>query len=167
MWILKWMERLKRWSDARLMRRHFPRLTADQLTDMIMAIDRKERDSDEWAEAFLTSRTFAEIRCVCGVTYIAGDTLTPRQHEHYREVRRQGGSVEVHDGVERIYTVKVDNELRVLRCPCLRAKMARHEKFVRDNRAAIEEYLARTNEGEVDPPTKGVNRLKRETNETD
>ena len=166
MWLLKLMERLTMWSTRRMLKKHFRNLTKDNLMEMAGAIQTKERDSEEWAAAFMASRVFTEIRCQCGVTYIAGETLSPALHEYYAEARRQGGSVEVLDGMDKIHTSKISGKLHVYRCPCTMATMRKQEQFVRANREAILEYLAVTDELGVDPP-KSVNRMKRETNETD
>lgn len=149
-----------------MLKKHFRDITQENLLELAGAVGKNERDSEEWSTAFMASKVFAEIRCQCGVTYIAGETLSPALNEHYSEVKRQGGSVEVLDGMDKIHTSMISGKLHVYRCPCTMALMRKQEQFVRANREAILEYLAVTDELGVDPP-KATNRIKRETNETD
>lgn len=166
MWLLKLMERFTDWSTMRMLRRHFPAATEKTLRDILSGVGSKAKPSEEWSSAFMGSDLCTEIRCQCGVTYIAGDTLTPIMREYYGRVNREGGCISIVETTDKLLTWKVSGKRHFLGCSCVNERLRRQEQFVRANREAILEYLAVTDELGVAPP-KAANRMKRETNETD
>ena len=166
MWLLKLMERLIDWNGRRILKRHFPDATPEMLGDIANGMGQRLEPSSEWLTAFMTSDLCTEIRCQCGVTYIAGETLTPIMRAHYEKVIREGGALSIVEASDKLLTWKSSEKRHFLGCSGVNLRMRKQEQFVRANREAVLEYLAVTDELGVDPP-KSVNRMKRETNETD
>lgn len=166
MWYIKLMERFSDWSMRRMLKRRFPKATAQMLDDIIAGFASTKKPSDEWSASFMTSDLCTELRCQCGVTYIAGETLSPIMRAHYEKVIREGGTICIAEAQDKLLTWKISGKIHAHGCSCVRERLRKQEQFVRANRDAILEYLTVTDEFGTAPP-KAANRMKRETNETD